>query len=151
MDDGTKSELIWGELSAQKVLNALAHYKSCRDIAERIRAACENNDNGMEDALKAIQAEGQLDPLTVLILALGEARVGYRIKEARKSGAQKKHAIHTEPDKTTVREWWDKWQADPSLYKNKAAFDAALSDKTGKTLRTIGKWRLEIQKRYTSC
>lgn len=67
-----------------------------------------------------------------------------RSKEARDK-AMSKHASHTAPDKAAVREWWLKWQEEPSLYQTKAAFDEAMSDKTGRKIRTISKWRIELQ------
>lgn len=67
--------------------------------------------------------------------------------QARKGG-KTKHAKHTEPHKAEVRRWWTRWQRESNLYKNKAAFDAALADKTGKTVRTVTKWRIELQNEH---
>lgn len=68
-------------------------------------------------------------------------------------GAARKHAKHTEPDKALVRECWLNWQADPGLYKNKVSFDRDMLEKMQRIedIRTVTKWRLELQKEHTPC
>lgn len=81
-----------------------------------------------------------------------EIKQKFVIRRARRAAAGK-HAKHTEPDKTLVRECWLEWQANPSLYKNKASFDRDMLEKMQKIedIRTVTKWRLELQKEHTPC
>lgn len=70
-----------------------------------------------------------------------------------KKGAESKHAKYTGPDKALVRDCWLEWQRNPDLYRNKVSFDRDMLEKMQaiKDIRTITKWRLELQKEHTPC
>lgn len=72
---------------------------------------------------------------------------------AGKKGAAEKHSKHTEPDKALVHECWLEWQANPGLYKNKVSFDRDMLEKMQRIedIRTVTRWRIELQKERTSC
>ncbi|MDO5667368.1 MAG: hypothetical protein Q4G44_06045 [Alcaligenaceae bacterium] len=69
------------------------------------------------------------------------ARINARIKHQRMYGE----------DKEMVKDWWDKWQQNPSLYNLKKDFDEAMLDKAENTtnIRTIQGWRRELEKADT--
>lgn len=69
-----------------------------------------------------------------------------RALENPRRGAIAKQEKHIAPKKQEVRDWWLKWQADPSLYKNKTAFDERMADKVEISTRVAAKWRKELEK-----
>ncbi|TXH76476.1 MAG: hypothetical protein E6Q85_03935 [Thiothrix sp.] len=46
---------------------------------------------------------------------------------------QKNYDVH--------KEWWDKWQQDPSLYRSLTEYDEAMRDKTGASVATVRRHR----------
>lgn len=87
--------------------------------------------------------------LAVLAFCPTEADIQAIASAFAKKGAGGKHDKHTEPKKAEVRDWWLKWQSEPDMFKNKAAFDEAMFDKTGMKIRTIQEWRKALQSAHT--
>lgn len=72
------------------LVKGLAAYAKAREKANRILAVCNNDENGLSDVLQVIENEGEIDPLVVMILALGEARVSGKIARANRTNARQK-------------------------------------------------------------
>lgn len=66
------------------------------------------------------------------------------LKATKKGAIARNNGI--EKTKEDVREWWLRWQSEPSMYKNKTAYDVTMSDKTGVGIPTIAKWRKQFEK-----
>ena len=63
---------------------------------------------------------------------IGNSRGGKK----RTASQQERYDIH--------KDWWDKWNNNQKLFKNKTAYDEAMIDKTGASLATVRRHRTEF-------